>query len=89
MPSLEVAKNGCLPFVVKNSGVLDILKINKKLIISESEKLKDITKRIIFFEKNVNSFTQISKDLIKRSRKYDWNFYASEMEKIIKNKLNI
>ena len=88
MPSLEVAKNGCLPFIVKNSGVLDILKINKKLIISDSEKIKEISKRIIYFENNKNLYLQISKELIKSSRKYNWHQYTLRLEKIIKDKIN-
>ena len=87
MPSLEVAKNGCLPFIVKKSGVLDILKINKELIISDSEKIIEISRRIIYFENNKKLYLQISKDLIKNSKRYNWHQYALNLERIIKYRL--
>ena len=89
MPSLEVSKYGCLPFVVKNSGVLDILNLPNELIIEKEIPMHKLAERILLLNNDEKFFFEISESLKLNSAVFVWEKYAKDLENIIKKNCNL
>ena len=79
MPSLEVSKYGCVPFIVKKSGCNDILNLPNMLILDDKNdnvKLKKIYKSITYLLENDKLYRKLSKEISSKAKKASWKKFA-------------